>query len=278
MSLKSGWKLSRWPNLSRKFLASKLRIFSEFAEKISIQEGTKPSSRLTASSEPPSPSGTNSPRGHSIESGQFVEQAGDHCRILAFSVEEQHVAAKERVAAENLVRSFAGEHDLVAGVAHGAAQKVSRDAVRVDAKRLRLHYCIGEVIGQIVLPERNGTELCPRLRGHLPGDFPFVIFGPIEGEGEGANWCAVMPRGQAEDRRGIEPATQIAADRNVGAQANANGLVKHETELGGPVSVRPVRRGSVGTGIVEIPIPVHLHLLLPCDQIMAGRNLEDAVE
>ena len=129
------------------------RIFSERAENVSIQEGTKPRSRLTVSSDPASPSGSSSPRDTGLSLAKLVEQAGDHGRILPLPIVEQHVAAKERITAEDLVRSFSGEDHLVAGVAHGAAQQILRHAVRIEAERLRLRYRIGKMICQIVLPD-----------------------------------------------------------------------------------------------------------------------------
>ena len=88
----------------------------------------------------------------------------------------------------------------------------------------------------------------------------------------------MMSRRQAEDRTGVEAAAQITADRNVGAQADANRLLQCETELGRPVGIGTPRCGMVGARIVKIPILVHLHVLLAGDQVVAGRNLENPIE
>ena len=184
------------------------------------------------------------PAGHRIEPFQILEQACDLGRVLALPVVKQHVAAKVRVAAEDLVRSFSGQDDLVAGVAHGAAQQVFGDAVGIEAERLRLRDRIGKMIGQIVLPDRDGEEFRAGLRRHLPGFSFLVIFGAVEGQGEGANRFAVMSRRQAEDRTGVEPAAEVAADRNVGAQTDANRLFQREAELRGVVGI-----GTLGVAL-----------------------------
>ena len=52
------------------------------------------------------------------------------------TIVEQHVAAEMRIAAEDLVRALAGDDDLVAGIAHRAAQQIFGHAVGVEAERL----------------------------------------------------------------------------------------------------------------------------------------------
>ena len=96
----------------------------------------------------------------------------DRRRVLALRVVQQHVAAEVRVAGQDLVGAFAGQDDLVAGVAHGPAQQVLRDAVRVEAERLGLPDRVGEVVGEVGLPDRDRVELGPDVLPPSRGRWP----------------------------------------------------------------------------------------------------------
>ena len=76
----------------------------------------------------------------------------------------------------------------------------------------------------------------------------FVVVGVVEGESEGANGFGMVARGEAEHGAGVEPAAEVAADRHVGAQADADGLLEGVAEFGGVVGVGALRRGMVGGG------------------------------
>ena len=253
MSLKKARKPSRWPNFSQEVPGQQGPHFLRTGGERLDPGGNKAKQPLDGVERPGLSVRQQQAAGHGIEPRQLVEQAGDHRRVLSLPVVEQHVAAKECIAAEDLIRSFSGEDDLVAGVAHGAAQQVLRHAVRIEAERLRLCYRIGKMICQIVLPDRDGAELRTGLRSHLRGDLSLVIFGAVEGQREGADRFAVMSCRQAEDRTGVESAAQVTADRNVGAQANANRLFQRETELRRPVGIGTLRCGMVGAADSENP-------------------------
>ena len=278
MSLKKARKPSRCPNV---------------LEKISSQQGPhldrtggegfdpgrdKAEKSLDAVEWPGFAVRQQQPTGHRIEPFQILEKARDHIRILSLPVVKQHVAAKVRIAAQDFIRAFSGDDDLVAGVAHGTAQQVLGDAMSIEAKRLGLQDGIGKMIGQIVLPDGDGEEFGSRLRGHLARFFFLVVVGVVEGQGEGTNRFGMMSRRQAEDRTGVEPATEVTTHRNVGAQTDANRFLQRLTKLGGVVGIGTRRRGPVGPGIVEIPILVQLNMLFGCDQVVAGRNLKNPVK
>ena len=84
----------------------------------------------------------------------------------------------------------------------------------------------------------------------------------VEAKREGANWVGMMSRRQPENRTGVEPAAEVAADRNVGAQANAHGLLQREAELLRPFCIGALRHGDVGARIVKVPVLVYLHVLV----------------
>ena len=162
MSLSKACKPLRRPNLSRKSPASTARIFIERAEKVSIQEG-------------------------------------DCSGILTRMVVKQHVAAEVRITSEDLVRPLSGQDDLVAGIAYRTAQEVFGDTVSIEAEGLRLQNSIGEVIGEIVLPDRDRKELRSRHCRHLPRLSFLVVFGAVETQCEGADRLRVVSCGKAED-------------------------------------------------------------------------------
>ena len=175
---------------------------------------------------------------YGVELLQTGKQGRDLSRVLALLVVEQHVAAEVRVSAEDFIGAFAGNHDLVAGVAYGAAQKVFRHAMGVDAEGLGLQDRIGEVIGEIVLPDGDGVEIGPGLRGHLFGLVFLIVVSAIEGQSEGPNGIATMERREAEHGARIEAAAEIAADGDIGTQTKTNCFVKRVTKFGGVVCVR----------------------------------------
>ena len=149
-----------------------------------------------------SPSGSSRPR----ETGLLASSSSSSCRTAPGSwpsrVVQQHVAAEVGVSGEDLVGALAGQHDLVAGVAHGPAQQVLRHAVRVEAERLGLPGRVGEVVGEVGLADRDRVELGPGVRRHLAGDGPLVVVGPVEGQREGPDRIAAgaPPPGPARRR------------------------------------------------------------------------------
>src|SRR6476469_2293232 len=153
-----------------------------------------------------------------IELVQTGKEGRNLSRVLALLVVEQHVAAEVRVTAADFIGAFACNHDFVAGVSYGTAQKVFRHTMRVDAEGLRLNDGIGEVIREIVLPNGDGGEIGSRLRGQLFGLCFFIVVSAIEGEREGANGIAAMERCEAEGGAGIETAAEIAANEDICTQ------------------------------------------------------------
>ena len=205
------------------------------------------------------------------------EQLVDGFGILTFAVVEQHVAAEVRIAAEDFVGAFAGDDDLVAGVADGAAEEIFRHTVGVDADGLGLGDGVGEVVGEVALDDGDGVELGAGKGGHLAGDGAFVVGRVFKGEGEGLDGIGMVARGEAEDGAGVEAAAEIDADGHVGAQADAHGFFEGVAEFGDVVGVRARGDGLVAAGIVEVPVLVELDVLAGDQHVVAGRDLHDAV-
>src|SRR5262249_2557304 len=104
------------------------------------------------------------------------------------------------------------------------------------------------------------------------------VLSPVEAEREGANGVGVVSRRHPQHRTGVEPAAQIAANRNVGAEADAHGLFQHRAQFGGPVGITALRWGVIRVRIVQVPIPAYLEVLLAGYQVVTGWNLENAIE
>src|SRR6516165_6528148 len=136
--------------------------------------------------------------GHGIQPLELLQKSGCFIRILTIAVEEHHIATKVRVAAENLVRAFLGDHDLVTGISHSSAQKIFRDTVGIEAERLGLLNGISKVVCQVILAYRNREKLCADLRGHLSRLFFFVVVCTVEGQCKRPYWICSVPCREAQ--------------------------------------------------------------------------------
>ena len=124
-----------------------------------------------------------------------------------------------------------------------------------------------------------GWNSAPALRGHLAAHRSFVVVGAVEGQREGADRIAMMARGEAEHGAGIEAAAEIAADRHIGAQPEANRLFQRVPKLGRHSRHRSADgRVALRAGIIEVPVAGELDVPFGGEQIVARRHLEDAVE
>ena len=83
---------------------------------------------------------------------------------------------------------------------------------------------------------------------------------------------------KAEDRTGIKAAAQIAADRDIGPEPQANRLFQRPAKLCRIVRVGALLLSIVLLRIIEIPIARHLDMPVSGDEIVPGRHLEHAVE
>ena len=154
-----------------------------------------------------------------------------------------------RVAAENFIGAFAGEYDLVASV---ATARLKRYLATPWALTQNVSDCrIASAKWSARSPAGwDGIELGASFRCHFPRFFAFVVFGAIEGEGEGANRIGMMLCGEAEDGAGVQAAAEIATDGNISAQAEPDGFFEDLAELVGVVGVE--RRGiAIGPWVVK---------------------------
>ena len=208
---------------------------------------------------------------------QPSQQLLDLCRILALAVVEQHVAPEVRISAQDLVRAFAGDHNLVAGIAHRFAQQKLRHSMRVHAERLRLQNRIRKILSQMILVDRNWIELSPRQRSHLPRNRSFIVGSIVESQRESANRIGMVTRSQTQHRAGVQPAAQINTHRHVGTQTDAHRLFQLVAKLGGIIGVRPLRRGIARSRIVEVPVARDLKMLLRRNQVVPRRHKVHAI-
>ena len=87
-----------------------------------------------------------------------------------------------------------------------------------------------------------------------------------------------MRRRQAQHGAGVDPATEIAADRHVGPEAQAYRLVEGVPEPLGVLGVGAISPVPVDQGVVEVPVADQPDLAAGGEQEVAGRHLVDAVE
>jgi hypothetical protein len=144
------------------------------------------------------PCGTEYPARDGIGGLELLQQALDLCRVLAVRVVLKHVGPKMDVPAKDFIRAFSGIDDLVASVAHRAAEKELRDTVAVAEQRLGMPDRVLEVVRDVGLPDRNGLEIRAGSRRHLAGDVAFVVGGLIERERERLDRRVGIPRGETQ--------------------------------------------------------------------------------
>ena len=70
------------------------------------------------------PGGNKHAARDSIGGFELLEQKLGLRRVLTLCVVRKHVRAEVNITAENLIRTFAGIDDLVAGIAHRAAEQI----------------------------------------------------------------------------------------------------------------------------------------------------------
>ena len=148
----------------------------------------------------------------------------------------------------------------------------------VEAKRLGLPGRIGEVVGEVGLPDRDRVELGPGACRHLAGDGPLVVAGPVKGQGEGPDRIAAVRRRQAQHGAGVDSTAEIAADRHIGPEAQADRLVQDVPESLRVLGVGANRSVLVGLRVVKVPVADQPDLPAGGEQKMAGRHLVDALE
>ena len=83
---------------------------------------------------------------------------------------------------------------------------------------------------------------------------------------------------EADHRAGVQPAAEVAADRDIGPQTQTDGLVQDIPEALGILGIVDGARALVGARVVEVPVPMHVGAAARRQQVVAGQYLEDAVE
>ena len=133
---------------------------------------------------------------------------------------QQHVALEERIAAEQLVGTLARHHHLVAALVDPAAHVPLGDAERVVEGAFRVpDDAPVEVAVQVGGPELQHLLIGLRRARHLGGDRRLVVVRVVEADRERLHMGLLHGRRQPEDRTAVDPARQVATDRDVGLEA-----------------------------------------------------------
>jgi hypothetical protein len=83
--------------------------------------------------------------------------------------------------------------------------------------------------------------------------------------------------GEAEHGAGVESAAEIATDRDVSAEAQANGFFEYVAKLRAVIGVGTLW-AVVFAGVVEVPVLMDVDVLVGGENVMSGWNLEYSVE
>src|ERR1700733_14320207 len=87
----------------------------------------------------------------------------------------QHVHSEMEVAAQDLVRPFAGIDNFISGIPNSSAEQVFRNSVAIDAQSFRMPDCVCKIVCDIGLPDRNGMKVCAGKLSHFTSDLAFII-------------------------------------------------------------------------------------------------------
>lgn len=99
-----------------------------------------------------------------------------------------------KIPPEHLVRALAGQDHFVTCLTYRAAQEELGDDVGVDAQSLRLLNRCSKIIGDIILADGDWNKLGSGFGSHFPGNRRFIIFRPVEAQGEGMDRIRMVPR------------------------------------------------------------------------------------
>ena len=143
-------------------------------------------------------------------------------RLRLARAETPHTRLLEDVVAcKDLIRAFAGEHDLQAILAHEAGEFEQRRGCGAKDRSLGEADHVGEAGRDVALRTMDGGVARAERAGHFRLECAFVVLDAVEGHGEGAQRLGRHAGGKRRDDGGIEAARQIRADRYVGAHADA---------------------------------------------------------
>ena len=213
-----------------------------------------------------------------VELGEQPRLGGRVIQAMAVAAVEDEIAAEVRIAREDLVAAFARHHDLDAGIADGAAQKVLGDRVRVHERPLGVVDRVAEVIGHVFGADVDAAELGAGALRLIAGEVALVVVRVIERERVGAERPRRVARREAEHGARIDAAAQIAGDRHVRAQPQPDRLVERVLEPLDPLAPVAVRVRRVGGRVVPVPVRHDADLLAVGQQIARRRELIDALE
>ena len=152
-----------------------------------------------------------------------------------------------RIAGEDLVAAFARHHDLDAGIADGAAQEVLGDRMRVHERPLGVVDRVAEVIRHVLGADVDAAELGARALRLIAGEVALVIVVVVERERVGADRPRRVARREAEHGTRVDAAAQVAGDRHVRAETQADRFIERVLEPLhplAPVAVRACARRS----------------------------------
>ena len=88
----------------------------------------------------------------------------------------------------------------------------------------------------------------------------------------------MVARRQAQHGTGVDPAAEVAPHRNISTKANANRLLESLPELLSVFRIRALWTSIGYAWVVELPILIHLDVVIGCHHIVARGNLKYAME
>src|SRR5882762_5435595 len=133
-------------------------------------------------------------------------------RRVGVAIRRSHIPAEVEIAPENFIGAFAGEDNLKARIADGAAEKILGDPVRIHAESFGVGNGIGEVLAEFILPHGNGGKFRAGHCRHFPGNFLFIVLGTVESESKRSDRALVVARRKTKDGTGINSTARVRSE------------------------------------------------------------------
>jgi hypothetical protein len=124
------------------------------------------------------------------------------------------------IAAENFIGPFSSYYDLVTAVSHQPREQIQGSRSRSQYRFLGVPDDVGKYLADLILAAPDLLVLGVQKAHRLRLERAFIEFGVVEGNREGAQPGVRKFLDQCRGERRVQPAAQVRANRDIGAQTD----------------------------------------------------------
>ena len=157
--------------------------------------------------------------------------------------------SEDGIAAEDLVRPLANQHDLDSLVAALLVEQARRDSAPVGKQIVEIPHEVFEAVHYFAMIDQNLPMVRPDVLGHRTGEGALVDRRFRESHADG-RYARVARRERRDDAR-IEPTGQQEPYRHVGDQMLTHDLRQRPVQVVDYVIDRALRRAAATRGAVK---------------------------